>query len=157
MCGVLDDYCRDNTCRLLCRLQWPGLWVAESTPAVHGILQGYEMPDMTWIMITRHGSSVPDTLVIYQERSGFSGTRLRAPLRCALPLKSDGLAMPQALTECLPPHVAEAVQQRIRSINARLAEEVRELEAGCGHVGETVGRGEEGGVIHGHISNLVGL
>lgn len=156
MCGVLDEYCSENTCRLTCWLQWPGLWVAESTPAIHGILQGYELPNMSWELIDRHGGGVPGTLILYQETSDGRRHKLRSPLYCAMPLKSSGVTVTQALIESLPPHVVEAVQQRIKSINARLADEVRELDTGSCHVGETEGKGDEGGCISVHVPGMVG-
>ena len=157
MCGHLDTYCQMHTVRLQCHLEWPGLWVATSTPAIHGILQGYEMPVFSCDLVARHGGEIPNTLVIYQTSNEQPDVELRDPLWCALPLKSSGLTMPQALIESLPPHVSEGVQQRIRAINERMAEEIRVLETGTGGVPETEGNGEEGGVLHGHIPNLVGL
>ena len=157
MCGYLGTYCQMNTCRLTCHLEWPGLWVASSTPAIHGILQGYEMPVFSCDLVDRHGSGIPSTLVIYQTSNEQPETELRKPLYAALPLRSSGLTMPQALIESLPPHVCETVQQRIRAINERMAEEIRELEDGSGHVGETEGKGDEGGCISVHVPGMVGI
>lgn len=157
MCGHLDTYCQMNTVRLTCHLEWPGLWVASSTPAIHGILQGYEMPVFSCDLVDRHGSGIPSTLVIYQTSNEQPETELRKPLYAALPLRSSGLTMPQALIESLPPHVVEEVQQRIRAINARMADEVRELETGSGGVPESEGKGEEGGVLRGHVPGMVGI
>lgn len=157
MCAHLERYCEINTSRLTCHLEWPGLWVASSTPAVHGILQGYEMPVFSVDLVDRHGAGIPSTLVIYQTSNEQPEVELRKPLYAALPLKSSGLTMPQALIESLPPHVSESVQQRIRAINARMAEEIRELDTGAGHVSETEGRGDEGGCISVHVPGMVGI
>ena len=157
MCSHLDTYCQMNTCRLTCHLEWPGLWVASSTPAIHGILQGYETPVFAWDLVDRHGSGILSTLAIYQTSPEQPERELRKPLYTALPLRSSGLTVPQALIESLPPHVVESVQQRVRAMNAHMAEEVRELEAGSGGVPESEGRGEEGGVLRGHVPGMVGI
>ena len=157
MCGYLDDYWRDNTCRLTCHLEWPGLWVATSTPAVHGALMGYDMPVFSCELMDRHGGGVPSTLVIYQVSDGMPEVELRKPLYCSLPLKSCGLTVPQALIESLPPHVSEHIARRVRAINERMADEVRELEAGVRHVPETEGKGYEGGCISVHVPGMVGV
>lgn len=151
MMTELDHIADIDAVRLEGRMEWLGVWVFTSTPAVHGTLPGVDLPRIGWRLIGREGHALPTAVELTQARA--DGSEAHGPLRCMLPIASDGLQLSHMLCESLPPHTAEELGNAVRAINKQLADEIAALEHNV-QVPFYEGNGYDGG-LHGKLSEMV--